>query len=836
MASNSISLGVVIGGAVGSTFGKAIAESTAKIGTFQQRISHFSSEQRRIGQAMSLRGLNLSKFGELRKETLSLGKAFKDSSAKTMELGARLAATKTAAKHFPSLGNDVKKLTGELERSKKESAALESKWRQKNASLNRVKHSLNSTREEYAKMREEMERLKEVNEGFNKVGEGIAQTKSGLKMGGAITASATPFVMKAADYQAIVRGIAIKGGFANTEQERDVTTGIRASSQKNGIGRDELAKAIDQLVSGGMDSREAMSYADLIGKFSVGQGTSTEDTAKMISALSENALIKDAGGMAKALEAIAYLGQAGNFESQDMARSFPALLAQMQANGITGQDAVTQLGSMLQIQRKTAGTSEETVTHLQGWMSKIGAEETVKNYEKSGVLYKESMEKAIQQGYSPLEASLALAKKYVEKTDPKQAEDLKKMAVSMNSTSDPDKKQRQIQAFEETLKTGDLFRNMQVKAALTAYMQNSELYEKLKRESAASTGLLEKNLVEARETSKQKWGETAQAFDNAMESVGNAIRPVTDGVATLTTGVLNFGTSLANINPTVTKSIGTIAAGSATIYTGYKTASGLGKMAGGAYQVLKNGGLKGGLGSVLGKAVGGAASGGGMAGALGSAVRGVQNVFVTNMPMGGIGDALGGGGGAKKGFFGKIGDAVKSGAGKVGTLGAGVLGVGKAALAAPSLSAVGAMGAGTVAASGAMVTAAGAAGYGVGTLINKGIDKAMSAATGKDNSLGTWLYEKLHPEEAEQPVPTAPVLPKTPAPAANAPAAPFPAPAKDNTAPQQVTFSPSLQITVQGDVKDPRKLADELMPHLRRMFDQFQQKASRGDLFDPAHA
>lgn len=49
---------------------------------------------------------------------------------------------------------------------------------------------------------------------------------------------------------------------------------------------------------------------------------------------------------------------------------------------------------------------------------------------------------------------------------------------------------------------------MQVKAALTAYMQNKELYGQLKRESREATGILDKNLAERRETSSQngpKW-------------------------------------------------------------------------------------------------------------------------------------------------------------------------------------------------------------------------------------------------------------------------------------------------------------------------------------------
>ncbi|MFG9957571.1 hypothetical protein, partial [Pseudomonas aeruginosa] len=63
--------------------------------------------------------------------------------------------------------------------------------------------------------------------------------------------------------------------------------------------------------------------------------------------------------MEKALEAIAFQGQAGSFEASDMARWFPQLLAEMGKLEIFGMDAVTQLGSMLQVQMKTAGGADE---------------------------------------------------------------------------------------------------------------------------------------------------------------------------------------------------------------------------------------------------------------------------------------------------------------------------------------------------------------------------------------------------------------------------------------------------------------------------------------------
>lgn len=60
-------------------------------------------------------------------------------------------------------------------------------------------------------------------------------------------------------------------------------------------------------------------------------------------------------------------------------------------------------------------------------------------------------------------------------------------------------------------------------------------------------------------------------------------------------------------------------------------------------------------------------------------------------------------------------------------------------------------GAGGMLARGAMaaggVAAAGAAGYGIGTLLAPLIDKGITAASGEENTLGTWIYNKTHSDE-----------------------------------------------------------------------------------------
>ncbi|MNT02704.1 hypothetical protein D3C72_1372100 [compost metagenome] len=52
---------------------------------------------------------------------------------------------------------------------------------------------------------------------------------------------------------------------------------------------------------------------------------------------------------------------------------------------------------------------------------------------------------------------------------------------------------------------------------------------------------------------------------------------------------------------------------------------------------------------------------------------------------------------------------------------------------------------------------------------------------------------------------------------------------------QQFTFAPAPVFQVHGDVKDPAQLVQELMPYLRRQFEDFAREARARQLFDAPH-
>ncbi|MDB6447081.1 phage tail tape measure protein, partial [Pseudomonas sp. 21TX0197] len=364
-----------------------------------------------------------------------------------------------------------------------------------------------------------------------------------------------------ADYQAIIRDIAIKADVVNKPQEAQLNQTVIQTSRDTGMARNDVADLVNQLVGAGMDLKQAMAYAPTAAKFAIGQGASGVDTASMIMALQQNAKITDPKVMQQALEAIAFQGQAGSFEASDMARWFPQLLATMEKNGSTGMDAVSSLGAMLQVQMKTAGGSDEAANNLKNWMEKIGSSDVVKAYKEAGIDYQASLNTGIQKGMSTLESSFALAMKYIQATDPAKAAKMAEAQARISKETDPEKAKAALDALERSLRTGDLFADMQVKAALTAYSQNRELYDQLKKDSQSSGGILEKNLAERRETSKQMWDELGQAVSDGMRSIGDAIRPATDAVAQGLTSIVRGLTKLSDGAQPVVMGIAGITAG-----------------------------------------------------------------------------------------------------------------------------------------------------------------------------------------------------------------------------------------------------------------------------------
>ncbi|UVM07619.1 phage tail tape measure protein [Pseudomonas laurylsulfatiphila] len=763
----------------------------------------------------------------------SLGAAFKNVSGEMKKLEAQT----TRAKGLQKVIGETMRLREEWKKAHDSGAAnagaLLKKLEANNASLRKQGIEVGRLRQEYLALGKVVRSAEFKAKGMGQVQEGQESLRSGFGTAVAGTTLAAVPTKVSADFQAIIRDIAIKSGTANTQQEVDTARDIVQTSKDTGMANTQVAELVNQLVGGGMDLTEALKYAPVAAKFAVGQGASGTDTAKMILAMQNNAKITDPKKMEQALASVALLGQQGSFEAADMAKWFPELLAQMASSGITGQDAVTQLGAMLQVQIKSAGSADEAANNLKNWVAKIGSGETVKGYADAGIDYQGSMNAAIGKGLSTFEASFELARRYVEKTNPKKAKQLNQGLTQISQETDPAKAQAMADALAATLRTGDLFADMQVKTALMAYTQNKKFYADLKKGASDPNGprkdILDKNLSERREASSQRWAETGQAFNDSLRAIGDALRPATDALAIGIGAAARGLTALSEETPKAVLGLAALTAGALV----------LGK----AWAALK-----------IGRGLANIARG-----SAGDRSNIVQRVFVTNANDGdddGLDHGKEGKGGKGKSPASRMSRGMKVG-GALGMVGAGIQVVDtyrnattRDEKAEGYGGAVGGLMGGVLggAAAGAVL---GSIVPVVGTTIG-GIIGGMLGAWG-GGEIGATMGKALFggPDTpAKAPIGIVPMAAGQGVGAVvrsmeNAPAAPVTAAAlMSSTAAktpewpkvdQQFTFAPAPVFQVQGDVKDPAQFVREMMPYLRRQFDDFAREARDRQLFDAPH-
>lgn len=826
--SKNVALGIVIGGAVASSFGRAIGDTTRSLDGLKSRAEKARGLQGLIGETIRLR---------------------KEMDAAAQNGGAGLRRLQYAHER-------------NLDRLREHGVAVKDLTR------------------EYERMERTARSVALMERGREQIGAGMAQVRQGLQVGAAVTATAAAPTMVAANYQAIIRDIAIKGGIAGSGEEKALAETIRAAALDNGMERNQLAEAVNQLVAGGMEVKDAQGFAALIAKFAVGQKAESTDVAAMVLALKQ-AGVADPKAMEQALGKIAVAGDLGSFEANNMAKHFAGLMPQLTGFGMAGDKGAVALAAMLQTQMAVTNSPDEAANNLKNLLSKITAEDTRSKFEKQGIDYEASMQAAIAKGYDPVSAFIGLIEQSMQQTDPAKAKRLAEIQAQIASTEDPAQRQKMLDGYLAMAGLTSFISDQQAKQAALAAIQNKAQHQaNLKLiESTDGVKKIEEDLARRREVSQEKWRAAGQAFDNAMLKIGAAISPVTDRVADFLAGAAGLAAEFPQLASGVLL-IGAAVAGTLALVGTARAAVGVFNV-GRSLLGLGRRGRRGGAGDspldtamdALGSAAGGA--------------DGAQAVFVTNWPGGGMGGVLdtatgrtSPAGRAGRGVRGRLGGAVDL-LGRHGSKLGGALAIGATVAGlyntvtgdgTPAEKAEGYGGAAGTLAGGLAGAKAGALLGAIAGPFGAALGGVVGGALGSfgGDALGGWFGKRLFggstPEpsalaaagpqhelvgrtqrvsrrrragidQAEEgsgsPIERAELLElaKTVAEAATA--------SGDSAAaappPQQITFAPNLNITVQGDVKDPRQLASELMPHLQRMFEAFRAQQQRGEMFDAVH-
>ncbi|SFA81917.1 phage tail tape measure protein [Pseudomonas sp. NFPP24] len=808
----------------------------------------------------------------------TVGAAFKDVEGRIKKLG----ETGTKARVLQSTIGDTIRLRDEWKKAHDTGAASAGDL------LKKLEGNLKTLREqgiEVGKLRKEYQALGQVARGAELKALGHAQIqqgkegmKSSLGKAAALTASLAIPTKVSGDYQAQVRQMSLWAHTAGTGDEAELAASISKVAAEKGMSQQLLAKSVGALIEKGVDWDVATAYAGQIADLIDGQGMEPETIATLINSFKE-AGVKQ-GDMAAMLGQVAAAGDIGAFGPKEMARYLPAMLGNIKRLGMEGPEAVRFLGASLQSQFSQTQDAAAAATNMNNLLNAVISSTSQERFAKEGYDLAGSILAATKSGKAanPVDAFIMLSEQLIRKQDPAKAKKIEALKAKIKASADGSAEEEQAMiALTEAAGLANIVSDQSASAGLLAQIKYGD---KIKADMATikdtdGKAKIEADAAKARETSNRKWASATAGIESSMTRIGDAVRPLTDlaadglakvayglgelagkfptvisGATVLAAGVVGLGAAINAIK--IGKGLLNVGRGSLmgnpnviqrVFVTNPSSGAGGVDVGDGKRRRGKGKRCRGGRGSIpslasappaaaaasrfapkamMGKGLGFAKVGAPMAlieaGLI--AADTYQNAETRDEKAEGYGNAAGTLAGTLAGAA--AGAAIGSVVPVIGTVVGGLIG-----------GFLGSWGGGELG------SAVGKAAFGEPDKPIERLAQPSPLLLPKPAGPGISRFTQLAPTPATGPLmgdvarslATAPSAAAVPA-LLSASAAAKPEPARVE---QAWTFAPTMPVTVQGDVKDPRQLAQEMMPYMRQLFEEFSREQARRNLFDAPH-
>jgi len=815
---NNLALGVVIGGAISSTVGAAFKDVEGRIKKLSDQGSKARVLQSTIGDTIRLR--------DEWKKAHDSGSASADGLLKKLE--SNLKTLKEQGVEVGKLRNEYQKL-GQVARG---------------AELKALGHT----------------QLKQGKDGL----------KDSFGQAAKLTAAVAIPTKISGDYQAQVRQMSLWAHTAGTEDEGKMAQMVSTIADDKGMSRQLLAKAVGGLIEKGVEWKEASEYAGQIADLIDGQGMEAETIATLINSFKEAGVKKE--DMAGMLGQVAAAGDIGAFGPKDMARYLPSMLGNIKRLGMEGPEAVRFLGASLQSQYSQTQDSAAAATNMNNLLNAVISNTSQERFAKEGYDLAGSILAATKSGKAanPVDAFIMLSQEMIKRQDPAKAKKIEALKAKIKAAADGSAEEQQAMvALTEAAGLANIVSDQSASAGLLAQIKYGD---KIKADMVTIKDTVGKTKIEAdaakaRETSNRKWSAATAGMEASMISLGDGLRPLTDKVADGLGKVGYALADLANKYQPVTAVIAGVAAGAVTLgaaLSALKIGRGLLNIGRGSLmgnpnipqKVIVTNLPAGGLGGLDGGADGGGKGGkegkGGKGGKVGMAVKGIaalavveagfkikdtyDNATTRDEKAEGYGEAAGGLAGTLAGAA--AGAAIGSAVPIIGTVVGGLLGAYLGSMGGDALGGY-----------------LGKSFFGGDEGLKKMPDAGplMMANAGKDiPPVMGGIAASFAPKGAGTGPLLMPGAVKTPGPVggdvvrslASQPTSSTPGAVSLMAVPaeppapkieQKVDISAPIQVTVQGDVKDPAQLARELQPYIAQQQREITQQLESRKLYDDSH-
>lgn len=199
---------------------------------------------------------------------------------------------------------------------------------------------------------------------------------------------------------------------ASAEQTKQAFQSLQQVTKQFALPLDDGIKALDTLVSSGLNLQDAMAFLPSVLATAQASGAATEDIA--------NTAIKAAGAlkiqtseMQKAFDVMVAGGKAGQFELKDMAAYIPELANSFASLGYEGQGGLKQLIALLQTLREDTGSASAAATQAQNIFGKMFSSDTAKKFSDFGIDLRKELDAAKKSGEDAVSAFVRLSNEAV---------------------------------------------------------------------------------------------------------------------------------------------------------------------------------------------------------------------------------------------------------------------------------------------------------------------------------------------------------------------------------------------------------------------------------------
>jgi TP901 family phage tail tape measure protein len=485
---------------------------------------------------------DIGEFRRLKTGLTDASRQMQQAQARAAQLGREMAQTANPTqrmrREFEQARREANRLTQEhgqqitrLQALRERLSAAGISTRDLVAHERRLRSEASSTNET---LREQERRLRELADRTRRVADArerfsrIQGTATGLAAGGAAAVGTGMVIARpledavngAMEYESVMTDINQKVN-QSREAGRQMGKELRGAALAVNQMPADLQKGVDALTGFGLGGKQATAMMTPIGRAATAYKADITDLSRASFAAYDNLKvpIEQTG---KAIDIMAQAGKSGAFEVKDMAQYFPQLTANLQSLGSKGTPAVADLAAALQITRKGAGDSSTAANNLQNLVSKINAEDTIKNFKAFGIDIPAAMKKAAKDGRSPIEEIVRLT--------------------------------QQATGGDQS-KLAGLFGDMQVQQALRPLMSAFDEYRNIRADALAADGTVNTDFADRMQDSAEKVKRLTIQSKLMKDTIGDQLMPTVTAMSEKLSEWSGKLATLAERHPNLTKAI-----------------------------------------------------------------------------------------------------------------------------------------------------------------------------------------------------------------------------------------------------------------------------------------